>query len=140
LKENPVDLVTSYMYTYYKSSSYRFEEIENYVVPIIHKVYDDNRNFSPNSPMPLLIDPTRKMVYNSCICLPKEAPLMHHLSHVRKDYRKKLENSSARINWLNLIDECVRRYESWKPGEDAYILGEMIKLKLSNRFDKEIIF
>lgn len=140
LKENSVDIVTSYMFTYYKSTNYRFKEIENYVVPIMHKIYNDDRNFSLNSPMPLLIDPTRKMRYDSCFCFPKETPLMHHLSHVRKNYRKKLENSTAKINWLNEIDRMVKEYENWKPIQDAYLFGKYVPLEYTDKFSKEIIF
>lgn len=140
LNEYPVDLVTSYMYTYYKSSNYRFKEIENYVVPILNKVYQDDRRYVVNGKMPLLIDPLRTMEYNSCFCFPKQTPLMHHLSHVRKDFRKKLENSSAKVNWLNHIEEMVKRYESWKPGQNAYLHGKEIELEYTNRFKEEIIF
>lgn len=140
VSETQVDQITSYMYTYYKSSKYRFKEIENYVVPIMHKVHQDNRNFQKNAPAPLLIDPTRKMNYDSCICLSKHTPLMHHLSHVRKNYRKKLENSTANVNWSNNIDKFVKDYETWIPSEEAYIFGVLTKLEYTDRFAKEITF
>jgi len=140
LEENPVDLVTSYMYTYYKSSKYRFKEIENYVVPVLNKVYQDGRNYKISSPSPILIDPTRKMIYDSYICLPKEKPLMHHLSHVRKDFRKKLENSTANINWYDKIDKMVSHYESWVPIEDAFLFGDYVELEETDRFEEELTF
>jgi hypothetical protein len=140
LEEYPVDLVTGYMYTYYKTTNYRFKEIENYVVPIMNKIYDDDRKFIINHPSPLLIDPTRRMKYDSCFCLPKSKPIMHHLSHVRKDYAKKLLNSSANINWYDKINEAIKHYQNWKPGDDANIYGKLEKLEFTDRFKEEIIF
>ena len=139
LEKNPVDIVTSYMYTYYKSSSYRFDTIEDYVVPILHKVYPD-RNFEQNAPMPLLIDPTRRMKYDTCKCLSKENPIMHHLSHVRKDYGAKLYNSTANVNWYDRIPKMIEYYNNWKPGDDAYVHSGYEKLIYTDKFKKEIIF
>jgi hypothetical protein len=140
LKEMPVDILTSYMYTYYKSSKYKFKQLDNYVVPVFHKVYQDDRNFSVNASVPLTIDPMRKMNYDSCICLPKETPYMHHLSFVRKDFRKKLENSSAKSSFVNDIDKMVENYLNWKPIEKAYLFGEYKELEYSDTFKEEIIF
>jgi hypothetical protein len=140
LKESPVDIVTSYMYTYYKSSKYRFKQLDNYVVPIFHKVYSDNRNFAINAPAPLIIDPMRKMDYQSCVCLSKETPYMHHLSFVRKDFRKKLENSSAKSSFVNDIDKMVEHYLNWKPIEKSYLFGEYKELEYCDTFKEEITF
>ena len=140
LSQYPVDLVTSYMYTYYKTSNYRFAEVEDYVVPILNKVVDDGRQNLLGGPMPLLIDPTRRMKYDSCFCFPKTKPLMHHLSHVRKDFRKKLINSTANKNWYDKIDAMCEHYDNWTPGQDAFLHGEYIKLEKTDIFKKEIIF
>ena len=140
LKEIPVDILASYMYTYYKSSKYRFKELDNYIVPVFHKVYQDDRNFAVNAPSPLTIDPMRKMAYESCICFPKETPYMHHLSFVRKDFRKKLENSSAKSSFINDIDKMVESYLNWKPNQKAYLFGEYKELEYCDIFSEEIIF
>jgi hypothetical protein len=139
LEENPVDLVTSYMYTYYKTTKYRYAEIENYVVPILNKVYEGNK-YELSAPCPILIDPARKMKYNSCLCLPKEKPLMHHLHSIRKDFRKKLENSSAKNQWSDDIEKMVSWYNNWEPGKDAYLFRKYIKLEKTDRFAEEITY
>lgn len=134
-----VDLVTSYMYTYYKSNRYRFKNIENYVVPVLNKVYN-NQSYILGSKCHVSIDPTRIMNYNSSVTLPKTNPIMHHYSHVRKNYRKKLENSSAKQNWYQYIEKCVKEYETWKPDSKAFIYDRYEELEFTNTFKKEIIF
>lgn len=139
LKDHPVDLVTSYMYTYYKSSKYRFKEIEDYVLPVMNKVVE-GRSFERAANTPLLIDPTRKMHYESCFCFPKETPLMHHLSHVRKDFAKKLYNSTANKNWYHNIPKMIDCYNQWQPIQKAFLFDEYIELEETNCFKKEIKF
>jgi hypothetical protein len=39
---------------------------------------------------------------------------MHHGSYIRDDIRKKLENSSASINFKDDIEKLVNHYENWK--------------------------
>jgi predicted aldo/keto reductase-like oxidoreductase len=139
LLEYPVDLVTGYMHTYYKSSSYRYADTEDYVVPILNKVKKGNK-YEILPPAPLVIDPAMRMKYESCFCLPKDKPIMHHLHSVRKDFRKKLVNSAASYQWKEDIDRMVEWYENWTPDKDAYLFGKYIKLIKTDRFKEEIKF
>jgi len=142
LKKYPVDVVTSYMYTYYKSSKYRFKEIENYSVAVMNKVCE-GREYIQMAPNPLLLDPSRRMSYDSCFCFPKTTPHMHHLSHVRKDFSKKLLNSTARAHdpqFETYIPKMVECYQNWRPVEDAFLFGKYVELERTDAFDKEIKF
>ena len=46
---------------------------------------------------------------------------MQHLSHVRRDYRSKLEHAAARPNYRHAIDEVVAWYDAWQDGMDAFL-------------------
>lgn len=139
LKENQYDVVTSYMYTYYKSNRYRFKEIENYVVPVVNKVYS-HKKFEQGAKMPILIDPTRRMYYETSYCYPKNKPIMHHLSHVRKDFEKKLVNSTAKRNWEKNIPKMIEHYKNWTPNQSAFLFDKFVELEETDVFEKEIIF
>jgi hypothetical protein len=139
LEEKEYDVVTSYMYTYYKSSKYRFKEVEDYVVPVVNKVYKDKR-FLQGARMPILIDPTRRMEYDTSFCFPKEDPIMHHLSHVREDFEKKLRNSTAKVNWEKNIPKMVDCYKNWKPNTPAFLFDKYVELEETDAFKKEIKF
>jgi hypothetical protein len=48
----------------------------------------------------------------SCKIFSREEIEMHHMSYVRKDIRKKLQNSSASPNFKN-IDKIVGYFKEW---------------------------
>lgn len=139
IEEYPVDIVTSYMRTYYKSSSYRLKNIEEYVVPVLFKV-NENKNFMFMDPKPLLADPGRRMPYESCFCLSKDHPVMHHFSFIRKDIRKKFNNSVAKPSIQQHIEKMVLNYNNWKPGDKAFLFGNDVELEYTDKFKKEIKF
>lgn len=80
--------------TYFKSPTWRFENLDNYYVPFIHKLFPYtiigyNRNY------PYYVDRTRMVDYNNVGMVNQP---MHHFSWVRKDIEKKARNSSAKYN------------------------------------------
>jgi len=76
--------------------------LDTTLVPHIHKItpglrHELNRNYPYAwEGKSIRIDPTRSMNINSGVDLTDS--VMHHYSHVRKDYEKKIRNSSARAN------------------------------------------
>jgi hypothetical protein len=76
--------------------------LDTTLVPHIHKITPTIRHeFNKNYPYAwdgksIRIDPTRSLSINSGVDLSDS--VMHHYSYVRKDYEKKIRNSTARAN------------------------------------------
>lgn len=82
--------------------------LDTTLVPFIHKLTDTIRHgFNRAYPFAwdghsIRIDPTRSLNINSGV--EKIDLIMHHYSWIRKDYRKKIKNSTARAN---LEKSCI---------------------------------
>ena len=100
------------MVTYYKEPKYRLDPKEDYYVSLIYKI-QNGKQYVMGLPFPTLVDPTRRMEMGKCKIFSREEIEMHHTSYVRKDLRKKLQNSSASPNFKN-IDKIVDYYNSWE--------------------------
>ena len=112
--ENDYDSSYCQMQTYYKSWEYALDPPETYYVSLIFKIKNDS-NFVLMAPSPVLVDPTRRISgITKPLILKREQIQMHHGSYIRDDIRKKLENSSASINFKDDIEKLVNHYENWK--------------------------
>lgn len=121
-EQNNIDAGYCKMYTYYKTKEYILDPIENYYVPVIYKLHADTKLIL-NNPSHVLVDPTRRSnTISKCKIFGPEV-MMHHMSYIRNDIRKKLMNSSARINFDEHINNLVSYYEKWSPGDEAVIAG-----------------
>lgn len=87
-------------------------------VPFIHKLTPTIKHeFNRNYPFAwegsdIKIDPTRSLSINNGVKW--DAAVMHHMSHVRKDYQKKIRNSTAKAN---LEKSCILKdLDNAKPG------------------------
>jgi len=100
------------MTTYYKEPIYRLEPKEEYYVSLPFKIRQ-GVEFVMGTTFPVLVDPTRRMVAGNCRVFTRDEIEMHHMSYVRKDLRKKLQNSSASPNFKN-IDKLVDYYKKWE--------------------------
>jgi hypothetical protein len=102
------------MLTYYKSWEYQLDPPEEYYVPLIIKIKNDNE-FAFNYPSPVFVDPTRRISkLNEPLVLTRNEIQMHHGSYIRDDIRVKLINSSASGNFNNEIDNIVNHYNNWE--------------------------
>jgi hypothetical protein len=109
------------MLTYYKSGEYILDPPETYYVPLFYKTAP-NRQYVLMGHAPVLVDPTRRcIVYNPKV-FTREEIQMHHFSYVRHDIRKKLENSSALVNYAHKVDEIISDFENFD-GTLANIAG-----------------
>jgi len=108
-----------------------FRDLSHYLVypfvPYVNFIHSTFFKYTYNCAGPgLPTDPTRR-IHNpsnlgTYIFKPEEVR-MNHLSWVRKDIRKKLNNWSAKDNFKDeLIDKAVEVYENWKEGDDATLL------------------
>ncbi len=88
--------------TYFKSPKLTIG-LDSTLVPFIHELTPHIRHgFNRAYPCSwhgdqILIDPTRQLNINSGVVLLRDVT-MHHMSWVRKDYQKKIRNSTARAN------------------------------------------
>jgi hypothetical protein len=114
------------MTTYYKDSKYRLEPKEEYYVTLPFKIRQ-GVEFIMGCQFPVLVDPTRRMDAGSCRIFSREEIEMHHMSYVRKDIRKKLQNSSASPNFRN-IDKIVDYFNKWEYPNQGLMGGAPDKL------------
>ncbi len=121
------------MYTYYGTPTQRIDPIESYYVPFINELtpltkVGNNRLYSA------LCDPTRKdmRLRNSRDLTILNDPIMHHFSWVRKDLRRKFENSTSEVYKGN-IDNYV---QAVKDNVLVHFDGKLIECK--NKFNIDI--
>lgn len=128
--------------TYYKLPTMIIDPPEEYFVPFICKIYP-NSKYQLGGPSPVLVDPTRRIsTYNKFAKLGRTGIQMHHMSYVRKDIRKKLENSSAKNNFNGKIERFITHWENWTEGNKALLAGVNSiyynLLKVKNTFNIDI--
>lgn len=114
------------MTTYYKDSKYRLDPKEEYYVTLPFKIRQ-GVEFVMGALYPVLVDPTRRMEPGNYRIFTREEIEMHHMSYVRKDIRKKLQNSSASPNFKN-IDKIVDYFNKWEYPKQGLMGGAPDKL------------
>jgi hypothetical protein len=123
------------MTTYYKEPQYRLDPKEDYYVSLIFKI-KRGVLYVMGHPFPVLVDPTRRMDAGKCKIFTRDEIEMHHMSYVRKDIRKKLQNSSASPNFRN-IDKIVDYFEKWEYPKQGLMGGAPDKLYNVVEVDKQ---
>lgn len=121
------------MYTYYGNPTQRIEPIESYYVPFINKLKATTK-VGNNRSYPVLCDPTRKdmtLKHHKDILVLNE-PYMHHFSWVRRNLKRKFENSTSEQYFHN-ADEVVSYVEA---GKLVHFEGKLIEVE--NIFGIEI--
>jgi hypothetical protein len=111
---------------YYGDFAHQIPMSHNQYVPFIYKI-NGARRFQLGNALSntIVCDPTRQIQSNQVIKFESNNILMHHMSYVRDKnggMRRKLENSSARVNWGHdpeAIEEMVKYYENWTSGDDG---------------------
>lgn len=98
------------MVTYYKDSNYRFDPKEAYYVPIITKIVPGLRYGCGN--LGVLTDPTRTTNSSNVYRVDRNFLEMHHMSYLRADIGRKLNNSSAKVNFRG-VQKIIDHYNNW---------------------------
>jgi hypothetical protein len=98
---------------YYKDSIYILKNKEEEYVTTIEKITPETKYvYMEDYPVP--VDPTRKTNNKNCRVFDRSEIEMHHMSFVRKDIKKKLNNSASRRHFsdktINKVDEY---YKNW---------------------------
>jgi len=120
--ENDCDSSFCGLETYYKTSEYAIRPHEEYFVPLIYKIRKGHY-FVFGTPQSVLTDPTRRIAEGKSVVFQRDQILMHHLTGVREDYRKKLVNSSASPNFVREIDMLVDYFNKWEYPQQALMPG-----------------
>jgi hypothetical protein len=111
------------MSTFYKTPEYRLEPKEEYYVSLIYKIRPGIQ-YVFGQPFPVLVDPTRRMeAGGSCKIFSRDEIEMQHMSYIRKDIKRKVTNSSAKVNFEEWIPEFLEYFNNWKEGDDALMPG-----------------
>ena len=114
IEEKDADAAYCQMQTYYKTWEYALDPPEEYYVSTIYKI-KENAKFILGYPCIVLVDPTRRMSkVSNPLVFTREQVQMLHGSYIRNDIRKKLENSSAVVNFKNDIEKIVNHYNNWE--------------------------
>lgn len=109
------------MQTYYRKPTMKLSPPEEYYVAVAYKTM--NRNYSFQSNVPVLVDPTRRMMVQKPLICKREELEMHHMSYIRKDMLAKLESSSASTDFKTRIPQINEWYQNWHPGQNALLAG-----------------
>jgi hypothetical protein len=115
--------------TYWSYVNY-YRDFEHYLVypfrPFVPGIHSTFFSYTFNGPAPGPTDPTRRILNPMNIgtyIFDDEVIRMGHGAWIRRDIRKKLVNWSAKDHFTpKLIDIAVKRWETWKEGEDAIML------------------
>jgi hypothetical protein len=121
MEEGDYDSSACQMTTYYKEPIYRLDPKEEYYVSLLFKIRQ-GKEYVMGHPFPVLVDPTRRMEPGNCKVFTRNEIEMHHMSYVRKDIRRKLQNSSASPNFRD-IDKLVDYFDKWEYPKQALMGG-----------------
>ncbi len=113
MMEGNYDSSACKLITYYKTSEYKLQPNEEWYVSLLFKINGRTYISTKGEWDRLMVDPTRRMLTNKIRVFSREEIEMHHMSHVRKDLRKKYINSSARENFGNKIDWWIDFYNNF---------------------------
>ena len=120
--EGDFDSSACQLLTYYKEPIYRLDPPEDYYVSLLYKI-SQNSEYKMGSRLPVLVDPTRCMEPGNCRIFTRDEVEMHHMSYIRKDIRRKLQNSSAVVNFKDRVNKLVDYHDKWEFPKKSLMAG-----------------
>jgi hypothetical protein len=117
---------------YYKDSIYILKNKEQEYVPTIEKIHPTTKYIYKEKPS-VPTDPTRQTTNTKQYLFNRNEVEMHHMSFVRKNIKRKLDNSSCRRHFTeSQIEKITEYYKNWKFPQPAMWAGgnllEVIKV------------
>lgn len=110
---------------YYKRPTYQIVPDQNHLVSFIHPV--DNM-YSMSARFPVRIEITRRLNRSDrYLIIPKEKFVIHHMTYVRKNIRRKLENSPT--GQMVNIDKFVAAFDKYHLGDRLCIAPDFCNRK-----------
>jgi hypothetical protein len=103
--------------TYYKLPTYQVDGFDTYFVPFICEITPNIKcgNFATFG---FYCDPTRQVNSGFASLIPEDVCFMHHYSWIRRDIGRKLNNSSAKINFESKIPALLEEYNKATIGSE----------------------
>lgn len=101
-KSEIYDVTFTNMYTYYKHCTWQLYPIEDYLMPLLIKIYPNTR-FERMVKYPVIVDPALKV--NTCVrpyIFTEQEIMMHHFSMVRYSIKEKFQNAAS-PSWDKII-------------------------------------
>lgn len=123
--------------TYYKLPTYQVDGFDSYFVPFICKITPDIRcgNFPGFG---LYCDPTRQVNSGEATLIHPGICFMHHYSWIRKNIERKLNNSSAKVNFKDKIPALLEEYHNAKIGSEISWYDGRKLVEVENLFNIDI--
>lgn len=128
MTENNYDFSTAYLATYYKEPTYLVTPIQKLLVSFIHPVTNEYNKDIPYPTFPFHMETTRRLSkHEHYRVFTADEFMIHHMSYVRKDIRKKFANSdNARFYNLN---KFYKTFDNYKVGQRVCLLPEYLNRK-----------
>lgn len=122
------DYSVAYLATYYKDPTYLVVPVQNLMVSFIHSVeFEYNRQIKYPE-FPFRMEETRRFAdCKSYKVFSKEEITIHHMSYVRRDIRKKLNNSDNGRCYKK--EKFVAVFDSYKLGDRVCLLPDFLNRK-----------
>lgn len=125
MSKNNYDFSMAPLATYYKDPTFLVTPDQKLITSFIHPIdnqYQDTKQF------PFPIETTRRLSnYKNYRIFNNEEITIHHMSYVRKDIRRKLQNSDNG-RFYN-IDKFVSDWEKYKLGDRVCLIPDFINRK-----------
>jgi len=115
------------MVSYYKDESHIIDPPEEYFVPFIYKIIENNKFHIQE--FPVLCDPSRQYNKGKYKIFDRKEIQMHHFTYVRKNIGDKLFNAPTKEKYLGHYVELEKYYNDWKKGMDGLTYNGIVKLK-----------
>lgn len=127
--ENNNDTSFTLLKTYYSDAEHELYPPEKHYQPFIYKI-TDGIYFEFTSNYKVFVDGTKRMKTLNPRVFERNEIEQYHFAYVRKNIRRKVENSSAQTS-SEMKESVINHYENFKDGDSALMIG-MQKYSLIN--------
>lgn len=137
MESGDYDLSVSYMDTYYKDPTFLVYPVQKLLVTLIHPVSNEYEMDIPYPTFPFHMEITRRLKYHDKYRIfSKEEFTIHHMSYVRKDIRRKFDNSDNKRFYK--IKKFINNFENYQLGGRVCLLPDYLNrktIKVDNYFN-----
>ncbi len=110
-----------YLENYFKHPKYQIYPSQNHTVSLIHPV---SKKYDLNAKFPTRIELTRRIQCENAKIFSKNEFIIHHMSYVRKNIKRKLINSANQTFYK--INKFSEKFDTYKVGEKVCIAPDFI--------------
>ncbi len=122
------DLSVANMATYYKHPTFRIVPDQNVVMSFIHSVDNEYDRLTPNPHFPFRMEVTRRLKRcDKWKHFSKDEIMIHHMTFVRKNMRKKLANTSNAPYYKT--EKFLAAFEKYEVGGRVCIVPDFVNRK-----------